>query len=87
MESQNVHNVGGGENLDHEYMNSLYSNPIIDEEDEQEIDLDETQPDDDTPTSHVAQVNCHYSKSEPDRDITSHEDKASQYFPIPVLSN
>ncbi|XP_019229730.1 PREDICTED: uncharacterized protein LOC109210729 [Nicotiana attenuata] len=38
-------------------MNSLYGNSTIDEEDEQEIDLDETQSDDDTPTSPVAEGN------------------------------
>ncbi|XP_070008151.1 uncharacterized protein [Nicotiana sylvestris] len=45
---QYVHNVGGGERLDDEYMNNLYGNPTIDEEDEQEIDLDETHSDDET---------------------------------------
>jgi len=40
-------------------MNALYSNNYntIDENDDEEIDLDETQPDDDTPTSHAPDVN------------------------------
>ena len=38
-------------------MNALYGNPTIDENDDEEIDFDETQPDDDTPTSPAPEVN------------------------------